>query len=178
MPAAERREQIIKAAAIEFAGRGLHGTATEDIAKRAGITQPYVFRLFGTKKALFIAVVEHHFDEVQRMFQSAADSAGTTAPEGLLKAMGEAYAELVRDRTMLLMQMQCYAACGDDDVRAVVQRRYGGLYRWVEEITGADELAMHQFFSTGMLMNVAATIDLASVAEPWVANCLGAPDAR
>ena len=59
MPAAERRELIIQAAAIEFAGRGLHGTATEDIARRAGITQPYVFRLFGTKKALFIAVVEH-----------------------------------------------------------------------------------------------------------------------
>ena len=84
---------------------------------------------------------------------------------------------LLRDRTMLLMQMQCYAACGDDEVRAVVQRRYGGLYRWVEEVTGADDLEMHQFFSTGMLMNVAAVVDLVSVAEPWVANCLGAPDA-
>ena len=75
MPAAERREPIIQAAAIEFAARGLHGTATEDIANRAGITQPYVFRLFGTKKALFMAVVEHHFDEVQRAFQAATDSA-------------------------------------------------------------------------------------------------------
>ena len=77
-----------------------------------------------------------------------------------MKAMGEAYAGLLRDRTVLLMQMQCYAACGDDDVRAVVQRRYGGLYRWVEEVTGADDVEMHKFFSTGMLMNVAAVIDL------------------
>jgi AcrR family transcriptional regulator len=176
MPAAERREQIVTAAAVEFAARGLHGTATEDIAYRAGITQPYVFRLFGTKKALFLAVVERHFDEVQGLFQGAIDSVPDADTEGRLKAMGEAYAELLRDRTMLLMQMQCYAACGDDEVRAVVQRRYGGLYRWVEEVTGADDLEMHRFFSTGMLMNVAAAVDLVSVAEPWVANCLAVPD--
>ena len=72
------------------------------------------------------------------------------------------------------MQMQCYAACGDDDVRAVVQRRYGELYRWVEEVTGADELAMHQFFSTGMLMNVAAAIDLPASPSRGSPNCLGA----
>ncbi len=176
MPAAERREQIVKAAAIEFAARGLHGTATEDIANRSGITQPYVFRLFGTKKALFLAVVEYHFDEVQRLFQAAVDSVPDASTELRLRAMGEAYALLLRDRTMLLMQMQCYAACGDDEVRAVVQRRYGALYRWVEEVTGADDLEMHQFFSTGMLMNVAAAVDLVSVAEPWVANCLAVPN--
>lgn len=177
MPASERRQLIIQAAAIEFAARGLHGTATEDIANRAGITQPYVFRLFGTKKALFMAVVEHHFDEVQGAFQGAIDSVSEPTTENLMKAMGEAYAGLLRDRTVLMMQMQCYAACGDDEVRAVVQRRYGALYRWVEEVTGADDVEMHKFFSTGMLMNVAAVVDLASVAEPWVANCLAAPDA-
>ena len=53
--AQERRESILDAAMIEFAERGLHGTSTEDIAKRAGISQPYVFRLFGSKKKLFAA---------------------------------------------------------------------------------------------------------------------------
>ncbi len=178
MPAAERRELIIRAAVIEFANKGLHGTATEDIARRAGITQPYVFRLFGTKKALFIAVVEYCFDTLMARFEASIADVEPGDGTAMLTAMGEAYAGMVQNRTELLMQMQAYAACADDDVRVVVQRRYGELYRWVEQVTGADDLSLHHFFSTGMLMNVATAIDLMSVAEPWVANCLSAPDSR
>jgi AcrR family transcriptional regulator len=178
MPASERRELIIKAAVIEFANKGLHGTATEDIARRAGITQPYVFRLFGTKKALFIAVVEHCFDTLMERFQAAIAGIEPGDGKAMFDAMGESYAAMVQNRTELLMQMQAYAACADDDVRAVVQRRYGELYRWVEDVTGGDDLALHSFFSTGMLMNVATAIDLMSVAEPWVANCFAPPDSR
>jgi AcrR family transcriptional regulator len=173
MPAAERRVEIINAAAIEFATRGLYGTATEDIANRAGITQPYVFRLFGTKKALFLAVVEHTFDEVQRVFQVAMDREGARDTESVLMRMGRAYGVLLHDRTMLLMQMQAYAASDDDEVRAVVQRRYGALYQWVQESVGAEDEEMHRFFANGMLLNVAAAIDLPSVGESWVAGCLG-----
>ena len=50
--AEQRRDEILDAALVEFAERGLHGASTEAIARRAGISQPYVFRLFGTKKEL------------------------------------------------------------------------------------------------------------------------------
>ncbi len=173
MPAAERREQILEAARIEFARGGLNGTATEDIARRAGITQPYVFRLFGTKKALYLETVERCFDRVQREFDVAVKAA---APGEELVAMGAAYGPLLRDRTLLLGQMHSYADCSDPDVQAVVRRRYGQLWDWVEQVSGAGPVEVREFFSKGMLLNVIAAIDLRGISDPWVADCLGEMD--
>ena len=110
-----RREEILEAALDEFAERGLHGASTEEIARRAGISQPYVFRLFGTKKELFTAVVNRCFRETLEMFQRAAEG---LRGEEALEAMGKAYVErLLTDRTGLRAQMQAYAACDDPDIR-------------------------------------------------------------
>ena len=101
--AAERRAAVIEAAAAEFALAGLAGTSTDDIARRAGISQPYLFRLFRTKKELFLAAVEDCFDRTTQVFrEAAADVPQEQRPE----AMGLAYCELLRDRTRLMMQMQ------------------------------------------------------------------------
>src|SRR5260221_9454404 len=109
-----RREAVLKAAATAFARGGLHGTSTEEIASAAGISQPYLFRLFGTKKALYVATVERCMAETLEIFRVASrDLRGEQA----LRAMGAAYAELViSDRTRLLGQLQAYAACDDVDV--------------------------------------------------------------
>jgi AcrR family transcriptional regulator len=57
MSGVERRSQVLQHAAEEFAAHGLHGASTETIARSAGITQAYIFRMFGTKKALFLELV-------------------------------------------------------------------------------------------------------------------------
>lgn len=170
MPAAQRREAILEAAMTEFARGGLNGTATEDIARRAGITQPYVFRLFGTKKALYLETIERCFDRIQRDFEAAAKAA---APGEELQAMGVAYGPLLRDRSLLLGQMHSYADCSDPEVRAVVRRRYGQLWEWVEGASGARPEEVREFFAKGMLLNVIAAIDLRGLNDPWVAECLG-----
>src|ERR1035441_2628817 len=72
MPAAQRRELVLEAAVPEFAAHGLAGTSTEVVARRAGISQPYLFRLFPTKKALFVALVDRCFRRVQDTFTTAA----------------------------------------------------------------------------------------------------------
>jgi len=69
----ERREEILDAALIEFADKGIHGASTEDVAKRAGISQPYVFRLFGTKRELFKAVEARCFRQTLEIFQRALE---------------------------------------------------------------------------------------------------------
>jgi AcrR family transcriptional regulator len=170
MPAAERREAILEAALAEFARGGLHGTATEDIARRAGITQPYVFRLFGTKKALYIATIERCFERIHRAFEAAVKIA---EPGSELQAMGAAYGPLLRDRSLLLGQMHSYADCSDPDVRAVVSRRYGELWDWVEQASGASVEEVREFFAKGMLLNVIAAIDLRGLKDSWVLECLG-----
>src|SRR5438477_10730175 len=96
----ERREEILDAALDEFAEHGYHGGSTEGIARRAGISQPYVFRLFGTKQELFKAVVARCFRETLEMFQRAAE--GKRGKEALAAA-GNAYVERLHvDRTRLL----------------------------------------------------------------------------
>src|ERR1035437_2095927 len=98
MPAAQRRELVLEAAVPEFAAHGLAGTSTEVVARRAGISQPYLFRLFPTKKALFVALVDRCFRRVQDTFTTAAaDLSGDEA----LAAMAEAYEQLLTDRTLL-----------------------------------------------------------------------------
>lgn len=74
MTAGQRREMVLQAALIEFAARGLDGTSTQGIAERAGISHPYLFRLFPAKKALFLVVVRRCFQQVtQVLATSAAD---------------------------------------------------------------------------------------------------------
>src|SRR3954469_25141501 len=107
----ERRDEILDAALAVFAEQGLHGSSTEEVARRAGISQPYVFRLFGTKKELFTAVVTRCFRETLEMFQRAAE--GLRGKEAL-DAMGNAYVErLLNDHVRLRAQMQAYVACDD-----------------------------------------------------------------
>src|SRR5947199_2799202 len=110
----ERREEILDAAMAVFAEKGLHGASTEEIARLAGISQPYVFRLFGTKKQLYLAVVARCFRRTLELMQAAAEG---KRGEPALHAIGEAYAALLdNDRTYLRAQMQAYAACEDPEI--------------------------------------------------------------
>ena len=168
MPAAERRELVLEAAVADFAAHGLAGTSTEDVAKRAGISQPYLFRLFPTKKALFLALVERCFRRVEDTFTAAA---GDRTGEEALMAMADAYEVLLEDRTLLLMQMQAYAACDDPEIRAATRAGYKKLWELTERLTGLPFQRVVDFFAIGMLMNVAAAMDLPSVDERWTSWC-------
>jgi AcrR family transcriptional regulator len=163
--AEERREAVLAAALEAFSRGGLHGTSTEEIAAAAGISQPYLFRLFGTKKKLFVATVERCMADTLELFRKAAgDLRGTEA----LEAMGEAYFEmLLRNRTRLLAQMEGYAACDDPDVRDAMRTGYGKLHLFVETVSGLDEVAVATWFADGMLLNVVAAMDLWNTREPW-----------
>ncbi|MDQ3164247.1 MAG: TetR/AcrR family transcriptional regulator, partial [Actinomycetota bacterium] len=96
--AAERREAVLASATREFARSGLHGASTDAIAKGAGISQPYLFRLFGTKKELYLATAARKMEETYQAFERT--SRGKSGKEALA-AMGEAYVELIEDRDRL-----------------------------------------------------------------------------
>jgi AcrR family transcriptional regulator len=166
LSARARRETVIDAATAEFAVGGLHGTSTEAIARRAGISHPYIFRLFGTKKELFLAVVERCFLRTLATFDDAGKAAASE-PSLVLRAMGKAYIDLLGDREMLLVQLHAYAACADAEVETVVRRGYGEIYELVERASGADLDEIRHFFATGMLLNVVAAMNLGVAHEPW-----------
>src|SRR3712207_2370472 len=124
MSADARREAIVAVALDHFAAGGLHGTSTDAIARDAGVSQPYLFRLFGTKKELFLACCRRNYEHVREAFSRAAAAA---PPDERMRAMGEAYRELLSDRRELLIQMQGYAACSDPEIQAVIRTNYGEL---------------------------------------------------
>ena len=155
---------------IEFADRGFEGASTEDIARRAGISQPYLFRLFGTKKELFKASVARCLRETLELFQRAAEG---KRGEDALKAIGQAYQkQLEEDRTRLRAQMQAYAACDDREIREVVRAGFGDLVAYVRRVSGADWPTVWGFFSTGMLLNVLASMHVDNEPEPWMQDLL------
>ena len=167
--AEERREAVLDAALVEFAEHGLHGGSTETIATKAGISQPYVFRLFGTKKQLFVEVINRCFRETLDVFQRAAEG---KRGEEALEAIGRAYNGLLDDRVRLRGQMQAYAASDDPEIRQVVRDGYGDLVAYVERVAEAPPERISQFFATGMLLNVIASMGLEDASEPWAKRLL------
>ena len=159
---------VLEAAVAEFALHGLAGTSTEDVARRAGISQPYLFRLFPTKKGLFLALVERCYQRIEETFIAAA---GDKTGDAALEAMGHEYDRLLDDRTLLLLQMQIYAACADPDIRAAARAGYKRLWILVERVSGLPFDRVVQFFAMGMLMNVAAAMDLPALDERWTSWC-------
>jgi AcrR family transcriptional regulator len=160
-----RKEDVLAAAIEEFATAGYRGASTDAIARRAGISQPYLFRLFGSTKELYLATVRRCFRRTLEEMQSAAEG---LRGEEALEAMGKAYGRMLSsDPLMLQGQLQTYAAAlDDDDVRKAVRDGYGDLYSYVERVAGASDARLAQFFSKGMLLNVIAAMGFHEDAEP------------
>jgi AcrR family transcriptional regulator len=137
----------------------------EAIAHQAGITQTYIFRMFGTKKALFLELVGAAFDRFSDGMSHAAK--GTRGLDGLA-LMGGQYYELLADRTTLLLQLQGFAACGDSEVRDAVRARLAHMWDTVADTSGLDPVTVKSFLAFGMLLNNVAALDIGELDEPWV----------
>src|ERR1700736_5917951 len=121
LSADERRGQVIAAAIREFGEQGYQAASTAAIARRAGISQPYIYALFPSKQDLFIAVHDEVIGRIRRAFTEAAGRGSTPAEK--LERMGEVYHELIADRDALRAQLQTYAT-GDAVIQAHAARCY------------------------------------------------------
>lgn len=165
MTARQRREQLLELAAEEFASGGLHGASTDRLARRAGITQAYVFRLFGTKKALFLQVVRRAFERLIGDMGLAAAEAGSGRDS--LAVMGRLYDRALDDRTGLLVQLQAFAASGDPEVRDVVREQMARMWAVTAEHTALSRVAVKTFLAYGMLLTVEAALEIDEVDSRW-----------
>ncbi|WP_175434205.1 TetR/AcrR family transcriptional regulator [Streptomyces hawaiiensis] len=157
MSAEERRESVIRAATTEFARGGYHGTSTEAIARRVGVSQPYLFRLFPGKKAIFLAAAQRCVEESIRAFAEAAEG---LEGEEAQHAMANAYTKVIAERPeRLMMQMQMYVAVaaaeqeGDHEFGESVRAGWMRLWDTVHGPLGADVKETTTFLAYGMLIN-------------------------
>ncbi|MBR7825403.1 TetR family transcriptional regulator [Actinospica sp. MGRD01-02] len=163
----ERRELVLREAIPVFARYGFEGATTAEIAKRSGVTQPYIFKLYASKKDLFIAACERN---MRTTLEQMRDSAGGKTGQEALEAMGDAYVERMEtDRDSLLLQMQQYAACWDEDVQRTVRHCMQGIWNMVVELTGVPLEEIAVFFAKGMMCNVMAAAGRADGNDPqWL----------
>ncbi|MEW2387367.1 TetR/AcrR family transcriptional regulator [Streptomyces venezuelae] len=171
MSAEERRESVIRAAMVEFARGGYNGTSTEVIAKRVGVSQPYLFRLFPSKQSIFLAASGRCCQEVTEVFRKAAEG---LEGEEALHSMGRAYQALIaEDPDKLLMQMQMYVAVasaeasGDREFGDALRAAWMDMYDTVRLALGADVDETTQFLAYGMLINVLVSMGFRPDHRVW-----------
>ncbi|WP_425825725.1 TetR/AcrR family transcriptional regulator [Streptomyces fractus] len=168
MSSTERRAQIRDIAMLEFSRTGLFGTSAEVIARAAGVTQPYIFRLFGSKTRLFVECVQISFTQsTARMLDAAEGLSGVNA----LVAMGNQYRSNLENNPDVLIQGQAFAACANEEVREAVREAYGNQWRQLAEQAGVEPVQMKVYMALGLLLNDLTVIDAkssASADEQWV----------
>ncbi|KMS77860.1 TetR family transcriptional regulator [Streptomyces leeuwenhoekii] len=171
MSAEERRESVVRAAIEEFARCGYYGTSTEAIAKRVGVSQPYLFRLFPGKKAIFLAAAERCLEDMRRHFEQASEG---LHGEEALHAMADAYTRLIAEQPQRLqMQLQIYVtvaaaeAAGDHRFGEMVRKGWMELWDTVHLPLGGDVGQTTSFMASGMLINTLAAMGFPPGHRVW-----------
>ena len=149
MRAADRRELILEAATAVFGAKSYVGTTTDEVARAAGVSQPYVVRLFGTKAKLYIAVIERAYERIIGEFRQVLPG----PPEERLKRMGAAYAGLLSERGMLPVIANSTALGGDPEIGPVARAGFNSIWRLVRDEAGFSEEQTRDFMAGGMLIN-------------------------
>jgi AcrR family transcriptional regulator len=171
--AEERHEQIVAAARPLFAERGYFGTPTVDIAAAAGLSHGYMFRLIGTKEALFVDVVRDSFAQIAETLRDAAREVKTRSPERRLHEISIAYADVIARRELLLIQLHAAAACTVPAIREAVRAGFAQIVELLRELSGAGDAAIQQVMAVGMLTNFIAAMDAEELDEPWARTLVG-----
>ncbi len=166
-----RRVAVLDAATHEFGLRGLHGGSTETIARAAGISQPYLFRLFGSKKDLYLAASQRCIDELYAVFSKAAE--GHSGVEAL-QAMGGAYTEIMQDHDRLMLMLKSWTSCDDPDIARMTRSAWRNLVDLAEQASGEPATVVSRFFADGMLITIFMSLNLVEDPEPWATRLLTA----
>jgi len=172
LTAAERSEQLVEAAIRAFARGGYAGTTTDDVARLAGVSQPYVIRLFGTKQQLFITVVTHVTARIEAVFRAAAPAEGAQ-----LSDLADGFDQLLAERDLLAVLLHGFAAANaDEEIGETARACYGAIYAVVRDLTGASPEETREFLATGMLLTVLATMRVlgpgAVEPQPWMTEII------
>ncbi|MGO2931804.1 TetR/AcrR family transcriptional regulator [Microbacterium sp.] len=166
--AAERRVQAVAIGLGAFADHGVTTVAIQHVAAQMGVSQPYVFRLFGSKKAFFLACVDELAPRITEMLLSTG--AGVEEP---LEEMGAGFRALVSDGVISGFWLQaCAAARADDEIASKCRDVIARSLRAVQASAGVDADVLAGFFGRGALVMMLQTlgVDLSEGSRAAVAS--------
>ncbi len=168
IPAIQRREQILGAASQVFGERGYSGATTDQVAHAAGISQPYVVRMFGTKENLFLEVLDRALNKLITAFraviaESRTADADADAADILMQRLGGTYVDLIEDRGILLSLMQAFITGHDPVIGAKARAGFLQIYRILRDEAGFEPDLIRVFLANGMLFNTLLAIRLPDI---------------
>jgi AcrR family transcriptional regulator len=164
---ADARRTTVVAKAVSVFGRGgYRATPVTDVAEAAGISQAYVLRLFGGKLGLFVAALDRCYLLIREALVAGASKADGT-PLDTLEKMGDAYAELIADRDLLMLQIHAQSASDIPEIRDAVRRGYASLVELALELSRGSEAEVQQFIALGQLCHLIVAAGLDGVDAAW-----------
>ena len=165
---AEVRKPLVASSAVrEFARGGFHGTTIADVAREAKISPAYVFKLFPNKELLFVAALEECFAQVVAALEAGADSAVDQKPDSILYSMGDAYAELVADRTLLLLQVHAQSVADIPEIGEALRRGLASVTGFAKSRSRASDDDVQRFMAYGQLCHLIVTARIDEIPESW-----------
>lgn len=163
LPAPERRESILTAAAEVFGERGYAAATTDAIAQIAGISQAYVIRTFGSKEALFIATAERVIDRVADAFRAVI--AASESLDRIEPRLGEAYVRLAEDRGALVTLLHLFTLGRDPVIGPIAREGFLRVYTILREEAGLSAARATAFLGNGMLVSTIVGLQLPRLAD-------------
>jgi AcrR family transcriptional regulator len=162
-----RREAVVSSAIAVFAKGGYLGTSVAAVAEHAGISQAYVFKLFPSKELLFVTALEQCFERVRAAIEQGASSASDRTPEGILDAMGEAYADLIGDRSLLMLQVHAQSAATVPEIGVALRKGLRVITEFVQSRSAAPDEAVQRFIAYGQLCHLIVVSGIDADASAW-----------
>ncbi len=166
----ERRRTVVDAAITVFARSGYQATPVASVAEEAGISSAYVFKLYSGKEQLFIAALDRAFARIVDALRVGADAGGSQDPDAVLDAMAEAYARLIAERALLMLQVHAMSAA---DVPAIAGALRAGIERvteYVQERSAAPASSVQRFLAYGQLCHLIVATGMTADDGPWAAT--------
>jgi AcrR family transcriptional regulator len=162
-----RRETVLESALVVFAQSGYLGTPITAVAAHAQISPAYVFKLFPTKEVLFVATLQRCYDRIQAALGRGAKASSDQTPDGVLRAMGGTYAELIADRTLLMLQVHAQSAADVPEIRSALRQGLQQITTFVQARSGASDEAVQHFIAYGQLCHLVVTAGLERDTPTW-----------
>ncbi len=151
----------------EFARGGFHGTTIADVAREAKISPAYVFKLFPSKERLFATALESCFEQVVTALAEGADAAPAQDADSVLFAMGAAYAELIKDRTLLMLQVHAQSVAEIPEIGEAFRAGLAKVTTFAQGRSGGSDDAVQRFIAYGQLCHLIVTAHIDEIPESW-----------
>ncbi len=162
-----RRAAVVRHAVSVFSRSGYWATPITDVAQAAKISPAYVFRLFDSKLGLFVAALDHCFTRIIEALEAGADRAPDDDPATVLASMGEAYARLIADRDLLMLQVHALSAGDVPEIAEAMRQGAARVVSFAQERSAAPDAAVQEFMAYGQLCHLIVAIGLDGRPESW-----------